>query len=199
LIPELSAVFTGSYGLVAAAALIFLAGLSDGAGTRAVVLLVNRTTPIAFTLSLLVSALLYLLSAALWIGGVWLAATRLFSMNDALPHFFYVLSLAYAPLLLSALALLPLVGPLIRLGLRLWSFAVGFTLLTLLGLTPWQAALCAALGALLVALAGWALSEPATRIAERLWAVLLRSPFPARVSDLPRVIPGYAPNDKVAS
>lgn len=195
---DLTDVFVGPYGLAAAATLIFLAGLSDGVGTRAVVLLVNRISPAAFVVGLLISALLYLFSAALWIWGVWFAATELFGMEDALPHFFYVISVTYAPFLLGALALLPLVGPLIRWALRLWSFAVGLAVLLPLGLTVWQAALCAVLGALLVALAGWALSEPAALLGRRLWAALAGLPEPPRSGALPRVIPGYAPGDEGA-
>lgn len=190
-------------GLAAAAALIFLAGLSDGVATRGVVLLVNRITPVAFVLGLLAAALLFLLSAALWVWGIWLAATKLFGLVAPLGLFFAAVSAAYGPLLLSALALLPLVGPLIRWALRLWSFVVALGALASLGLALWQAALCAACGALLVAGAGWLLSEPATAFVGRLWSALTRRPYPrgrhmAERADLPYVIPGYAPRDEVA-
>lgn len=182
-------------GMAAATALIFLAGLSDGAGTRGVVLLINRITPAAFLLGLLASALLFLLSAALWVWGVWLAATGLFGVDEPLGLFFIGVSAAYGPLLLGALALLPLVGPLIRLLLRLWSFAIALGALASLGLTLWQAALCALLGSLLVAGAGWLLGEPAARLRRRLWAMLTGRPRPLRRDELPRVIPGYGPDD----
>ncbi len=186
------------YGLAAATALIFLAGLSDGVGTRTVGLLVNRITVRAFVLSLLASTLLFLLSAALWVWGAWFVATTLFGMTNALPHFFYVISAAYAPFLFGVLTLLPLVGPLIRVILRLWSFGIGFTVLASLGLTLGQAALSAGFGALLVAFVGWLLSDPAALLGQRLWATLVQSQRPPRSSDLPRVIPGYAPSDEIA-
>jgi hypothetical protein len=190
--------FSGPFGLSTAAVLIFLAGLSDGVGTRTSVLLLNRIAPAAFVLSLLVSALLFLLSAAIWIWGVWLAATQLFGLENALPDFFYGISVAYTPFLFSALALLPLVGPLLRSLLRLWSFAIGFGVLLSLGLAPWQAILSAVAGALLVNLASWVLSEPATALWRRIWAVVVRSPYPSANNSLPRVIPGYAPTDEIA-
>ncbi|HMQ29253.1 MAG TPA: hypothetical protein PKD53_00935 [Chloroflexaceae bacterium] len=183
-------------GLAAATALIFLAGLSEGAGTRGVVLLVNRITPAAFLLSLLASALLFLLSAALWVWGLWLAATGLFGVAVPLALFFIGVSAAYGPLLLGALALLPLVGPLIRQLLRLWSFAIALGALASLGLTLWQATLCALLGALLVAGAGWLLGEPAATLGGRLWATLTGRPRPLRRDELPRVVPGYGPAEE---
>lgn len=183
--------FLGPAGPLAAALLIFLAGLSDGVGTRTVVLLINRITPMAFLLSLLASALLFLASAAIWVAGTWLAARYLFDMADTLPAYFIALSVAYAPFLLSALALLPLVGPLIRLGLRLWSFGIGLWVLRLLELELWQAILCAALGAGLVAGASWLLSEPASSVGRMLWAAVTGTPRPLRRDELPRVIPGY--------
>ncbi|MFN8464040.1 MAG: hypothetical protein U0X20_00755, partial [Caldilineaceae bacterium] len=113
--------FLAPHGMLAATALLLLAGLSDGLGTRAPVLLINRTKPLAFAVTLLASALLFLAGAALWIWGAWLAATELFGVHDTLAHFFVVLSFAYAPFVFSALTLLPLLGPAIRWLLRLWS------------------------------------------------------------------------------
>ncbi len=188
--------FLAPHGLATAAALLILAGLSDGLGTRAVVLLINRITPLAFVISLLASALLFLAGAALWIGGAWLTASSFFDVDDTLSHFFVVLSLAYAPFLFSALALLPLLGPAVRWALRLWSFLGGLGLLILLGLNLWQALLCAACGALLELGVSWLFSEPAALVARRLWAALAGRPRPLR-THLPRVIPGYAP-DSVA-
>ncbi len=194
--------FLSPQGLAAAATLIFLAGLSDGVATRGVVLLVNRITPAAFVLGLLAAALLFLLSAALWVWGIWLAATNLFGLAAPLEYVFAAVSAAYGPLLLSALALLPLVGPLIRWLLRLWSFVVALGALASLGLALWQAALCAACGTLLVVGAGWLLSEPVAFFVGRLWSALTRHPYPrgrdrAERADLPYVIPGYAPRDEV--
>jgi hypothetical protein len=177
-------------GLLAATALLILAGLSDGMGTRAPVLLINRIKPFAFVVTLLVSALFFGGGAALWIWGAWLAATELFGIHDKLAHFFVVLSVAYAPFLFSALALLPLFGPAIRWLLRIWSFLLGLGLLILLELNVWQALLCAACGALLVAGVEWLLSEPGAFLANRMWATAAGRPRPLR-PHIPRVVPGY--------
>lgn len=179
-------------GLLAAAALLLLAGLSDGLGTRAVVLLINRITPISFAVTLLASALFFLAGAGLWIWGAWLAAVELFGVHDTLVHFFVVLSFAYAPFVFSALSLLPLFGPGIRWILRLWSFLLGLGLLILLGLNPWQALLCAACGTLLVVGVEWLFGEPGAFLANRMWATLAGRPRPLR-AHVPHVVPGYEP------
>ena len=183
--------FLAPHGVTAAVALLLVAGLAEGLGNRAVVLLINRTTPRAFGLTLLASALLFAASAALWIGGAWLAATAFFGVRDTPANFLIVLSFAYAPFLFSALALLPLLGPLIRWALRLWSFIVGLGLLVTLGLHPLQALGCAVCGTLLVLGINWLFSEPAAFVARGVWAALTGHPRPLRVH-LPRAIPGYA-------
>lgn len=185
------------HGLTAAITLIFLAGLSEGVGTRGVVLLINRITPIGFVFSLLAAALLFLLSAAAWVWGLWLTATSLFDFEAPLPLFFVAVSAAYTPLLLGALALMPLMGGLIRVLLRVWSFAIALGAMKSLGLEIWQAALCALLGSALVALAGWLLSEPAAYAGRQLWAMTTGRPRPLPYEDFPRVIPGYEPAPEV--
>jgi hypothetical protein len=84
------------------------------------------------------------------------------------------------------------------LGLRLWSFFAGLSLLMLLGLTLVQAALCAVCGTLLVVGVNWVFSEPAAFLARWAWATLAGRPRPLR-HHLPRVIPGYTPQDRAAS
>ncbi|MGB9634650.1 MAG: hypothetical protein ACPL8I_15025 [Chloroflexaceae bacterium] len=59
--------------VAAASLLIFLAGLSEGIGTQGVTLLMSRITPLRFVLGLLASALLYVLSAVIWMWALWLA------------------------------------------------------------------------------------------------------------------------------
>ncbi len=185
------------HGLTAAAALIFLAGLSEGVGTRGVVLLMNRITPAAFLLSLFFSALLFLLSAALWVWCLWLAATLLFHIEATLGLFAIAVSAAYGPLLLGALALLPLIGNGLRLFLRLWSFVIALGAMASLGLELWKAVLCAIIGALFVAGALWLVSEPATLLGRRFWSMLTGQPRPLSREELPRVIPGYEPGREV--
>jgi hypothetical protein len=177
-----------------AALLIFLAGLSEGLGSQGVVLLVNRISPLGFAAGLAASALLFLLSAAVWVAGLWLSFEAFFGVVVPLGAFFVTVSAAYAPLLLGALSLLPVIGPLIGWLLRVWSFGVALAAIAAVtGLGLWQAAAGALLGSLLVEGARWLLSEPARDFGRGLLtAVTGRSRLLAR-RDLPEVIPGYEP------
>jgi hypothetical protein len=178
----------------AAALLIFLAGLSDGVGSQGVVLLINRISPLRFMVGLAASALLFLLSAALWMAGLWLAFGALYRVVIPLSAFFVAVSAAYAPLLLGALGLLPVVGRGIVWLLRLWSFAAAVAAIgAVTGLGLGQAALGALLGSLLVEAARWPLGEPARAFGERLLAAATGRPRLLKRHELPDVIPGYEP------
>ncbi|MFV9504874.1 MAG: hypothetical protein AB4911_09960 [Oscillochloridaceae bacterium umkhey_bin13] len=186
---ELLLLLGSPQGLIAALILIFLAGLSEGAGTRGVVLLINRITPLGFALSLLAAALLFVLSAVLWAGGIWLASDLFFGLSIPPSSFFVALSAAYAPLLLGVLALLPLIGTTIRVLLRLWSFLIALAVLISLGLSLWQAPLAALMGTLLVSGAAALVGEPVARAWYHLRVRLGNKP--TLREEVPQVIPGY--------
>ncbi len=187
---------TSPQGITAALLLIFLAGLSEGFGTRGVVLLVNRTTPLGLAVSLLIAAILYLISALLWVGGIWITVDLLFDVHPPPSQFLVVLSAAYAPLLLGALALLPLVGMLIRWLLRLWSLLIALGGIVSLGLEGWQAVLAALVGTLLFSLISGLLSEKSVDRSRHLIAVISGQPRPLLRKDPPLVIPGYSPPEE---
>lgn len=175
-----------------AALLIFLAGLSEGLGSQGVVLLVNRLSPLGFAAGLAASALLFLLSAAVWVAGLWLAFEAFFGVAVPLRAFFVTASAAYAPLLLGALGLLPVIGPLIGWLLRLWSFGVALAAIAAVtGLGLWQAAAGALLGSLLVEGARWLLSEPARDLGRGLLTAVTGRPRLLPRREPPEVIPGY--------
>lgn len=180
--------------VAAAALLIFLAGLSEGVGSQGVVLLINRISPLRFALGLAASAALFLLSAALWVAGLWAAFELFFGVSVPLGAFFVAVSAAYAPLLLGALSLMPLLGTPIGWLLRLWSFAVAIAaIVAVTGLGLAQAFAGALLGSLLVEGARWLLSEPARALGGGLLAAATGRPRLLRRGELPLVIPGYEP------
>lgn len=180
-------------GIGAALALIFLAGLAEGVGTRGVVLLINRITPLGFALSLLMLALLFVVSAVLWAGGVWFSSELFFRLGVPPSSFFVALSAAYVPLLLSVLTLLPLIGTGIRVFLRLWSFLIALAVLSGLGLSLGQALIAAVMGTLLVLGSNALVGEPMVRLWR--WAQAKLTGRPAQYDDVPLVIPGYGPVD----
>ncbi|MEI6776249.1 MAG: hypothetical protein WCK70_05080 [Chloroflexales bacterium] len=179
-----------------ATAVIFLAGLSEGLGRQGVILLVNRVTPLRVALNLALTALLYLLSALLWVAVLWLVAALTFHDAGSLRQAFVTISTAYLPLLLGALALLPYFGPLIRRCLHLWSLLAALAAISsTFGLSLGQSILCALLGWLLLQGLRWTLSAPAAVFSRKLWQMSTGHAAQLGVADLPLVIPGYAPPD----
>lgn len=178
----------------AAALLIFLAGLSEGVGSQGVVLLINRISPLRFALGLAASAALFLISAALWVAGLWAAFELVFGVSVPLGAFFVAVSAAYGPLLLGALRLIPLLGIPIGWLLRLWSFGVAIAaIVAVTGLGVLEAAAGALLGSLLVEGARWLLSEPAQAFGRSILHLATGKPRLLRRHELPQVIPGYEP------
>jgi hypothetical protein len=184
--------------VAAAALLIFLAGLSEGVGSQGVALLINRSSPARFALGLVAAALLFLLSAAIWMGALWLSVRLLYGAELPLRLFFVAVSVAYGPLLLGALRLLPLVGDPLGWLLRLWSFALALAAIQgATGLGPWQAAIGALAGSLLLEGARWLLEGPAQSLG--LGRIPLDASLPRRLAleEPPLVIPGYEPAPRV--
>lgn len=184
--------------LAAAALLIFLAGLSEGIGSYGVTLLINRSSPGRFALGLIASALLFLLSATIWMAALWLSVRLLYGASLSLRLFFITVSVAYGPLLLGALRLLPLIGPPLGWLLRLWSFGLALAAIQgATGLGLWQAALGALTGSLLVEGARWLIEWSAQRLG--LGRLPLDSALSGRRSptEPPLIIPGYEPTAEV--
>jgi hypothetical protein len=180
--------------VAAAALLIFLAGLSAGVGSQGVTLLINRSSPARFALGLLASALLFLLSATIWVAALWLSVRLLYGASPSLGLFFVAVSVAYGPLLLGALRLLPLVGDPIGWLLRLWSFALALAAIQgATGLGIWRAALGALIGSLLVEGARWLIDGPAQRLGLGRLPTSVGLPRRLPREEPPLVIPGYEP------
>lgn len=173
---------------------VFLAGLSEGLGRQGLVLLINRITPLRFALNLLLSAVLYALSALLWVFILWGVARVLFQVAAPLELAIVAVGLAYVPLLFSAVGLLPYVGIALDWLLHIASLAVSLLAMrAAFGLSLWQAFVCAALGWLVLELLRALLGESSARLSRWLWAMTTGRPERIERSDLPLVIPGYEP------
>lgn len=155
-----------------ALAVIALAGLADGLGNQGVVLLINCITPKRFVLNLLLSVALYVASAVVWIGSLWLIAVVLFHAPVSFLSVIVAVSVAYVPLCYSALVLLPYIGPPINTLLHLWSLAMVLSVLDLVyNWGVWQSLVCAALGWLLLGGLRIALRRPTQPLGHWLWRV----------------------------
>lgn len=185
---------TSQAALAAAGSIVFLAGLSEGLGRQAVVLLINRISPARFLVNLLLSALIYSLSALLWATTLWSVAQTLFGATVPLSWALVAVSIAYLPLLLMALSLLPYIGTLIDALLHLSSLLISVAVISrVFQLGLWEALACNIVGWLALELLRAPLSEPLAAARRRLWALSTGRPERLGHGDLPMVITGYEP------
>jgi hypothetical protein len=139
------------HGLRGALVIVFLAGLSTAVG-QSVMLFANRVSPRRFAASLLVQALLFVLTFLVWAATVWQVAMLQTGQPVAFAAAAAAIGLAYAPQLFNALVLTPYLGTGVGVVLSVW------TLLATLQAT----AVAFDLGpseTLLVALAGWLVAQ----------------------------------------
>jgi hypothetical protein len=142
---------TAPNSLITSLAVVFLAGISQGLG-QSLVLFVNRIKPPRFSLSLLVSALLYVFG---------FLAKIIF---DKTQHFYLVTSvvgLSYAPFLFGFFILTPYLGSFFYIVLSVWRLAALLIALEVtLFLNLWQALACAVLAWLLMSVLERSIGRP---------------------------------------
>lgn len=134
---------------------LFLGGLSITLG-QSVVLFANRVSRSRFIISLIASAVLFVVSVIFWALSIWAIATFVLDEQQPFTAVLTVVGLSYAPFLFGFLVLLPYVGNILDNVLHIWVFLgtlVGVS--RLFGFTLWQALLCCLLG--------WVLLEVVSR------------------------------------
>jgi hypothetical protein len=137
-------------------AALFVAGLSITLG-QSVVLFANRVPRRRFVLSLALSSFLLLVGVLFWAVTVWLLATFLFGAQQTMRNVLIVVSLSYAPLLYGVFVLLPYLGNIINVVLRIWILiGVVGAVMVIFPLAFWQAVVCCLLG--------WLFLEVVTRL-----------------------------------
>ena len=147
---------------------VLLSGLAE-AGGQSVVLFVNRVSPRRFAISLLINALLFTFTFIFWALSIYLLARFRFGFAGAYTDVARVVGLGYAPRLFGVLAFVPVFGVPIATGLTLWSFlSILFGVSAVLGLAPWQALACTAVGAAVLLIAQRTVGRPLTALAKRL-------------------------------
>lgn len=127
-------------------AVLFTAGLSITLG-QSVVLFANRVPRRRFVFSLILSSSLLLVGVFFWAATVWLLATYLFGAQQSIRNVLIVVSLSYAPMVYGVFVLLPYLGNVIDIFLRIWILvAVVGAVMVIFPLTFWQALVCCLLG-----------------------------------------------------
>lgn len=140
------AVLTQPGGGRMAVAVLFISTLSLSIG-QSVVLFANRVGRRRFVLSLILSATLLVLGVFIWATAVWLLAGTLFGAHQSFQAVFIVVALSYAPLIYGFLVLLPYLGNIIYVVLRVWILLVLLMAVqALFGFSLFDAMICSFLG-----------------------------------------------------
>lgn len=128
---------------------VLAAGLSQGIG-RGIILFVNRVKPVRFVLSLILGAILFAVGYGVWVGCTWAIAHWVYRLDVPVIMVARVLAFSFAPFLLAFLTALPYLGVPWAVVLWLWSLlALVIGMVTVTGLSRWDAFWCVALGAVL--------------------------------------------------
>lgn len=143
-------------GFQLALAILFLGGVSVTLG-QSVVLFANRIGRRRFILSLVVFAATFVLGVVIWAASIWLISDVVFGMQKPFWNVITVVALSYTPYLFGFLILLPYLGNIINVMLRVWVFLV---MLVAVG-ALYQFNI---LEALVAAVLGWILIELVTHL-----------------------------------
>ena len=133
---------TGIFALV----ILFLAGFSDTVG-QSVVLFVNRVPRRRFLFALTIEALIFVVGVFFWAGSIWLMAELIYESYQPYGYVLRAVALGYAPLLFGFLILIPYLGNIFFVVLRIWvllAVLVGVSVAYSFGL--WPAMICSVLG-----------------------------------------------------
>ena len=131
---------------VIALIILFLAGLSDTIG-HSVVFFANRVPRRRFLFATIVEVLIFVIGVFFWAGSIWLVADFVFDAEQSYDYVVRTVALGYAPLLFGFLILLPYLGNIIFVVLRIWvllAVLVGVSVAFTFGF--WPALICSVSG-----------------------------------------------------
>ncbi len=146
------AVLAAPNGWKLALAILLVASLSYTLG-QSVVLFANRVNRRHFIFALAISALSLAISVLFWAGSIWLSAVIIFDVRQPFEQILSAVAISFAPLLFGFLILIPYLGNIIFVVLRIWVFLaiiVGVRVTFQFGF--WEALLCSILGWLVLEL-----------------------------------------------
>lgn len=144
--------------------IVLLAGLSDGIA-QSVVLILNQVKPRRFVYSLLVSAIIFVFGYFFYILSIDFIARQLFNATTS-TNIYYSLALAYVPLILSFLIMLPYFGYPLGILLNIYHFLALIVATTIsYSLEPLQALVSVIVGWLLLLLIKSTVGKPVVKSA----------------------------------
>lgn len=142
----LQSIHTLPHSLLAALSVVFIAGLAQSL-SQFVVLFINQVRPLRFVLSLVISALFFVIGYGFWALSIWAIINLTFVIELPLVEVLRTLGFSYAPLMLSVFVIFPYFGNAVFVLLSIWTLlavVVGIDSITALG--RWDAFESAALG-----------------------------------------------------
>ena len=148
------------HSLLAALTIVFIAGFAQSL-SQIVVLFVNQVRPSRFALSLLISALFFVVGFCFWAMSIW--GILNISFGGYLPFNAVVrtLGFSYAPLMLGVLVVIPYFGSPIFVILSIWTLlAVVVGIESITALSRWEAFGSAALGWVMLQLIQKTIGQP---------------------------------------
>ncbi|MGB3669429.1 MAG: hypothetical protein WA783_17790 [Phormidesmis sp.] len=148
------------HSLLAALTIVFIAGIAQSLN-QIVVLFVNQVRPLRFVLSLLISALFFVVGYGFWALSIWVILQTFFDSYLPLGSVIRTLGFSYAPLMLSVLVIMPYFGGAVFVVLSIWTLlavVVGIGAITTLSL--WQSFESAALGWIVIQLLQKTVGQP---------------------------------------
>lgn len=154
------------HSLLAALTIVFIAGFSQSL-SQIVVLFINQVQPIRFVLSLLISALFFVIGYGFWTLSIWAIINLAFGDPLSLTAVLRMLGFSYAPLMLSVFAVIPYFGNAIFVLLSIWTLlavVVGIDAISVLG--RWDAFTSAALGWVVLQLLQKTVGQPVASLGQ---------------------------------
>lgn len=134
------------HSLLAALTIVFIAGVAQSL-SQIVVLFINQVRPLRFVLSLLISAILFVVGFGFWALSTWIILNTVFDSYLPLSAVIQTIGFSYAPLMLSVFVVMPYFGSAAFVLLSIWTLlavVVGIDAISTLAL--WEAFGSVALG-----------------------------------------------------
>ncbi|WP_038018686.1 hypothetical protein [Synechococcus sp. PCC 7335] len=134
------------HSLLAALSIAFIAGVAQSL-SQIVVLFINQVRPLRFVLSLLISAVLFVVGFGFWALSTWISINTVFTSYLPLSAVIRTIGFSYAPLMLGVFVVMPYFGSAIFILLSIWTLlavVVGIDAISTLAL--WEAFGSVALG-----------------------------------------------------
>ncbi|MBE9059670.1 hypothetical protein IQ256_01530 [cf. Phormidesmis sp. LEGE 11477] len=134
------------HSLPAALTIVFIAGIAQSL-SQIVVLFINQVRPLRFILSLVISAILFVVGFGFWALSTWVMINTVFNSYLPLSAVIRTIGFSYAPLMLGLFVVMPYFGSAVFILLSIWTLlAVVVGIDTISTLALWEAFGSVALG-----------------------------------------------------